>query len=62
MAVPKKRSSKSKVRKRRTHQKARPVAVSECPHCHEPKLPHHVCPACGYYNGMEIIKPKVKEE
>ncbi len=62
MAVPKRRSSKSQVRKRRTHQKAEPAAVSECAHCHEPKRPHHVCPECGYYNGREIVKPKVREE
>jgi large subunit ribosomal protein L32 len=31
------------------------IAVAECPHCHESKLPHRVCPHCGYYNGMEIV-------
>jgi len=62
MAVPKHRTSRSKVRKRRTHQRAQAVAVSECPHCHEPKLPHRVCPNCGYYNGMEIVKPKEKKK
>ena len=25
--------------------------LEECPHCHETKLPHHVCPNCGYYQG-----------
>jgi len=40
---------------RRTHQKMAPLATTECPHCHEIKLPHRVCPHCGYYNGMEII-------
>ncbi len=62
MAVPKKRNSRSKVRKRRTHQKAETPAVSECAHCHEPKQPHHVCGECGYYSGREIVKPKVKED
>jgi large subunit ribosomal protein L32 len=37
-------------------------AVTECPHCHEPKLPHRACPHCGYYNGMEIIEVKEEEE
>ena len=27
-----------------------------CPQCHNPKLPHHVCPTCGTYNGREVIK------
>jgi large subunit ribosomal protein L32 len=30
--------------------------VDECPQCHSPKLPHHVCPTCGTYNGREVIK------
>lgn len=62
MGVPKDRKSRSRVRKRQMHLKARPVMASECPHCHEPKLPHRVCPECGYYNGMEIVKPKEKEK
>ena len=62
MAVPKHRTSRAKVGKRRTHKKARPVTVVECPHCHEPKLPHRVCPECGYYNGMEIVKPKEEKK
>ena len=28
-----------------------PAALEACPHCHEPKLPHHVCPNCGWYRG-----------
>ena len=27
-----------------------------CPQCHEPKMPHHVCPECGYYDGKEVVK------
>lgn len=55
MPVPKYRTSRSKVRMRRSHQKLAPQEVSECPHCHEPKLPHRACPHCGYYNGMEVV-------
>ena len=28
----------------------------ECPNCHEMKLPHRICPECGYYDGKEVIK------
>lgn len=55
MAVPKYRTSRSKARMRRAH---RPVSASlalECSHCHELKLPHRVCPSCGYYNGKPVI-------
>ncbi len=62
MGVPKCRRSRSRVRKRRTHWQLRPPAITECPHCHEPMLPHHACPECGYYRGMEIFKPKEKEK
>ncbi len=62
MAVPKYRTSRAKARARRTHQRMRVPAITECPHCHEPKLPHRACPHCGYYNGMEIIEIKEEEE
>lgn len=56
MAVPKYRTSRAKGRARRNHwRKMASIAVSECPHCHETKLPHRVCPHCGHYNGMEIV-------
>ncbi|MCD6123607.1 50S ribosomal protein L32 [bacterium] len=62
MAVPKKRQSNTRTRKRRTHYKIQAVNYVECPNCHEPKLPHRVCPHCGYYDGMPIISTKKKEK
>jgi large subunit ribosomal protein L32 len=32
--------------------------LDECSHCHSPKLPHHVCPTCGWYNDREVIEVK----
>ncbi|MCK4236881.1 MAG: 50S ribosomal protein L32 [Candidatus Krumholzibacteria bacterium] len=61
MAVPKRRTSKSKKNKRRTHWKAEAPSLTECSHCHQPKPPHVVCPNCGYYAGREFIKPEVEE-
>ncbi len=55
MAVPKKRTSKSKKRKRRTHWKLKSPNLIECPQCHEKILPHRVCPHCGYYKGKEVV-------
>ena len=40
---------------RRSHHALKPVAVMECPNCGELKLPHHICPACGFYDGREIL-------
>ncbi|MGM9572690.1 MAG: 50S ribosomal protein L32, partial [bacterium] len=41
--------------KRRTHWKIEGPTVVECPQCHQPKLPHHVCKECGYYNGKAVL-------
>jgi len=55
MAVPKRRTSKSRKRKRRTHWKLDTPNLAECPQCHEQILPHRVCPECGHYKGKEVI-------
>jgi large subunit ribosomal protein L32 len=34
------------------------VGVSECPSCHEKKLPHHACPKCGAYKGRAVLDIK----
>ena len=62
MAVPKRKSSKTRGRKRRTHWKATKPGSSKCSSCGEPKLPHRVCPHCGTYNGREIIAGEKKEK
>jgi large subunit ribosomal protein L32 len=56
MAVPKKRTSRARKRKRRTHYKATVSATQPCPRCGDPKLPHRVCPTCGYYRDTEVIQ------
>ena len=63
MAVPKKRTSRTRRDKRRaTHTAAKP-RLNECPRCHSPRLPHRVCPVCGTYAGREIpgIVPELGE-
>jgi large subunit ribosomal protein L32 len=54
MAVPKRKTSKSRRDKRRANHKASIPALVECPQCHQPKRPHHVCPTCGTYRGREV--------
>jgi large subunit ribosomal protein L32 len=60
MAVPKRKSSKARRDKRRTHWKLKSPALSRCPHCHQLKPSHSVCPNCGYYGGREVVK--IEEE
>lgn len=55
MAVPKKRTSKQRKRKRRTHDKMPVANLSTCPNCGDPKLPHRACPTCGMYNGEQVV-------
>ena len=55
MAVPKKRTSKTRKRKRRTHWKLRAKSIVECSNCTELILPHRICPECGYYKGKKRV-------
>lgn len=55
MAVPKKKISKQRKHKRRTHYKLVTPGFVACPKCHALKLPHVVCKACGTYNGKEVV-------
>lgn len=56
MAVPKRKKSKSKRDKRRTHQKIAAPSLVSCPQCGEARLPHHACPSCGTYKGRTVIE------
>ncbi|MDQ6927150.1 MAG: 50S ribosomal protein L32 [Actinomycetota bacterium] len=57
MAVPKKKTSKSRSRSRRASAWTLQVpARSDCPQCHRAKLPHVVCPNCGWYGGRQAIE------
>jgi large subunit ribosomal protein L32 len=55
MAVPKKKTSKTRRDTRRAHDALTAPGVSICPQCKEPKQSHRVCPSCGTYKGREII-------
>jgi large subunit ribosomal protein L32 len=54
MAVPKKKQSKARRDKRRAPHGIAAPRVNECPNCHQPTRPHHVCPTCGTYRGREV--------
>ena len=54
MAVPKRKTSKARRDKRRAQHAISAPRVNECPTCHRPKRPHHVCPTCGTYRGREV--------
>ncbi len=56
MAVPKKKTSQSRKNMRRSHHALNATTVMECKNCGEIKRPHHICDACGFYDGKETIK------
>ena len=55
MAVPFRRTSKTKKRMRRTHLKKSVGALTTCPKCGATLRSHRACTKCGYYNGKEVI-------
>jgi large subunit ribosomal protein L32 len=55
MPVPKKRVSRTRRDKRRTHKNLQPVQLVECSQCGESVLPHRVCPSCGFYKGRTAV-------
>ncbi len=55
MAVPKRRTSKTRKRTRRTHFKISVPGMIECPQCNEMKLSHRICGNCGYYKNREVV-------
>jgi large subunit ribosomal protein L32 len=60
-ALPKRKISKGRSARRRSHLALRANRLVPCPQCHELRLPHHVCPNCGSYKGTEVIEIKTKK-
>ena len=62
MGLTKRRFSKARTASRRARFKAQMVTLVDCPQCHARMVPHHMCPACGYYAGRQVVEVKAKEE
>lgn len=56
MPVPKRKKGRAATAARRATHTVSAPAKSTCPQCHQPKLPHRVCPECGYYDGKEVVE------
>lgn len=61
-ALPKRKTSRTRRGERRSHLHLTPVGLVTCPQCRKPRLPHRVCPSCGYYKGQEIVEVKSKKK
>ena len=55
MPVPKQKQGRIRTHTRRSaNMKISAAAQSTCPRCGAVKLPHHVCPSCGFYKDREV--------
>ena len=58
MAVPKRKTSKSRRNKRRSHHKISSINIIEDKKSGEYRLSHHIDLKTGIYNGKQILDPK----
>jgi large subunit ribosomal protein L32 len=56
MPNPKRRTSKARRDRRRSHHALEQPATSSCPNCGEAKMPHRACPHCGHYRGRQVVE------
>lgn len=61
MAVPKRKRTRSRMRKRYASMGMKKPQTILCPQCGEPALPHRVCPHCGYYKKRKVVEVEEKE-
>ena len=58
MAVPKRKTTKSRAGKRRSHIKTTAKNVVEDKKSGEYRLPHHLDIKTGFYKGRQVLDPK----
>ncbi len=56
MPNPKRRHSKARRDRRRTHDALEAMSSTNCANCGAVKLPHRVCPSCGFYRGKLAVR------
>ena len=62
MAVQQNRVTRSRRNMRRAHDALVAANPNECSNCGELKRPHHVCGACGHYDGREVMAQPVETD
>jgi len=58
MAVPKRKTSKSRRNQRRSHHRIKNLNILEDKKSGEYRLSHHIDLKTGLYNGRKILEPK----
>lgn len=68
-AVPKKKASQARSNRRykdfaneARKRLSNDLKIKTCSHCASPSLDHHVCGACGFYKGKDVMGKSKKAE
>lgn len=61
MALPKRRHSRARRDKRRTHDSLARPAQSTCTECGRVKQPHRACGHCGQYRGRQVVAQREED-
>ena len=59
MGVPKRKTSKMRLRTRKAANRWHALQLGKCNQCGSAKRAHTVCPACGYYKGRQVLTVSV---
>lgn len=62
MALPIKHHNKHSKGNRRSHHALKKVNLTKCGKCGAPIMPHHMCKACGNYNGRTVVNTGARAE
>jgi large subunit ribosomal protein L32 len=60
--LPKRKLSRGRRDRRRAHDALTDRNLVPCSNCGELRLPHTVCPKCGFYKGREVISVEKSED
>ena len=60
--LPKRKLSKGRRDRRRAHDALKVRNLTTCSNCGQKRLPHRVCPNCGYYQGREIVEVEAEKK
>ncbi|MCS7251121.1 MAG: 50S ribosomal protein L32 [Anaerolineae bacterium] len=55
-ALPKRRVTRTRRGMRRAHDALQRPNLVLCPRCKKRIRPHHVCPYCGVYRGVQVLE------
>lgn len=59
---PKRKHSKGRRDRRRSQDALSAASTIACSNCGNKRLPHTVCPTCGYYKGREVVQVKKEKK